>query len=282
MGRTIFIGDVHGMLDELQALIAKLKVSTGEDRLVFVGDLVDKGPDSLGVLRYVRELGALVVIGNHEEKALRFYLKGKLDQLKDQSWVYEAAEKDWAFIESMPLTWFDPELNIRVVHGGIFPALLRKHPDAFAKIEARGDKWRKGGGKALNRARRMLRVRFVGGEHRPLDVKGEPGPGDMLALHENKPGDPFWADVYDGSQGFVIYGHSPQLDGKPRRSEFALGVDTAAVFGAKLTAAVVQPFPALPGPELRGGSQLPGGLSLTFVSVEGRQFADPIKDMGEE
>lgn len=250
MSRTIFIGDVHGCLDELRLLYMKLKLVPG-DRLIFVGDLVDKGPDSLGVLVYVQGLmrqhpGSVVVAGNHEEKALRFWKKGKADQLKDQSWVHEATDADWAFIEAMPLFWWDGipshKGGIVVVHGGIFPALLEKHPDVFIKIQARGEKWRKGGGKALSRARRMLRVRYVGGDHRPSDVKGEPGPGDMLALGENKPGDPFWADVYDGSQGFVVYGHSPWLDGQVRvNPDVAIGIDTGAVFGGALTAFVVEP-----------------------------------------
>jgi hypothetical protein len=239
MKRTIIIGDVHGCREELAELLQKAQLGTpGEDRVVFVGDLVDKGPDSLGVLRDVQRIlrtfpGSVVVSGNHEEKALRFHKSGKHDQFIDghahREWVREATEDDWAFIEAMPLTWHDADLNIRVIHGGIFPALLEKHPDAFEKIEARGDKWHKGGGKVMNRARRMLRVRYVGQES-----------GDMLALGENQEGDPFWADVYDGSQGLVVYGHSPWLDGEVREHSHALGIDTAAVFGGKLTAMVMQ------------------------------------------
>jgi diadenosine tetraphosphatase ApaH/serine/threonine PP2A family protein phosphatase len=240
MSRTIFIGDVHGCLAELQALLEKVDPRVG-DRVIFVGDLVDKGPKSLSTLRYVRLLltqlpGSVVVSGNHEEKASRFAKKGKWVE----PWAEEANEGDWSFIDSMPLTWYDPELNIRVVHGGIFPALLRKHPDAFEKIEARGEKWRKGGGKVMNRARRMLRVRYVSAVE-----------GDMLALNEEKPGDPFWADAYDGSQGMVVYGHSPWLahpdddaspqihGGFPGRA-VAVGIDTGCVFGGHLTAYVVE------------------------------------------
>jgi diadenosine tetraphosphatase ApaH/serine/threonine PP2A family protein phosphatase len=260
MSRTIFIGDVHGCREELVALIGKLNPEGG-DRVIFVGDLVDKGPDSLGVLRYVRELlgvlpGSCVVAGNHEEKALRFHKSGKLDKLKDQSWVHEATDEDWAFIEAMPLTWHDPKPDIRVIHGGIFPALLEKHPDAFEKIEARGAAWHKGGGKVMNRARRMLRVRYVGEDS-----------GDMLALFDNKPGDPFWADVYDGSQGFVIYGHSPFLDGMVKvNSDRAIGIDTGCVFGARLTAYVVE-------------DDGEGGEITEVVQVDAlKQYAEPIDE----
>ena len=231
MSRTVFIGDVHGCAIELEALVVKVKVKPGEgDRLVFVGDLVDKGPESLRALRLVRYLtqelfpGSVCVSGNHEEKSSRFAKRGQFLE----PWCGAATAEDWAFIDAMPLTWNDPALGIRVVHGGICPSLLEKHPDAFEKIDARGNSWRKGGGKALERSRRMLRVRYVGAET-----------GDMLSLGENKEGDPFWADVYDGSQGFVVYGHSPQLSGEVRFTENTAGIDTGAVFGGKLTALVV-------------------------------------------
>jgi hypothetical protein len=268
--RTVFIGDVHGCREELAELMREAFMGTpGKDRVIFVGDLVDKGPDSLGVLRDVQRMmrtfpGSAVVIGNHEEKALRFKKSGKLDQLKDQSWVHEATEADWSFIESMPLTWYDPETHIRVIHGGIFPALTEKHPDVWEKIEARGANWHKGGGKVMNRARRMLRVRHVGGPQRPAEAKD--GPGSMLALGANVEGDPFWADVYDGRKpsrgGLVIYGHSPWLDGEVRESKWALGIDTACVFGGKLTAAIFE-----------------RGLPQGYVQVDAREkYAEPYEE----
>ena len=226
MDRTIFIGDVHGCAEELAQLLEALQPSPGKDRVIFVGDLVDKGPDSLGVLdiaqRLLRTLpGSVVVSGNHEEKASR-QVRSTTRQVFVEPWAEVATPEQWAFIDAMPLTWYDPELGVRVVHGGIFPALLEKHPDAFEKIEARGNKWRKGGGKCMNRARRMLRVRHVGGEQRPEKMRGA-----MLALGDNVEGDPFWADVYDGSQGFVVYGHSPWQNGKVKWNSDAAGIGRA-------------------------------------------------------
>lgn len=65
----IFIGDVQGCIAELEELLAQLALGS-EDELFFVGDLINRGPESAGVLRLVRTLGARCVLGNHEHHAM--------------------------------------------------------------------------------------------------------------------------------------------------------------------------------------------------------------------
>lgn len=70
--RIFVVGDVHGSLPELNALVEKLKYDYDRgDRLILAGDLVDKGPDSIGVIRRAKQLRAWCVRGNHDDKVVR-------------------------------------------------------------------------------------------------------------------------------------------------------------------------------------------------------------------
>jgi len=100
------VGDVHGCRETLELLLEELDPSD-EDLVVFVGDLVRKGPDSKGVLDLVRERENLVSIrGNNEQKLVDGHKS--IDALTDA---------DYDYVESMPvaISWDD----VLVVHGGI-------------------------------------------------------------------------------------------------------------------------------------------------------------------
>ena len=70
-GRTIFVGDVQGCRVELELLLDRLRFDPAADRLEPCGDLVNRGPDSAGVVRLLRELNAGGVLGNHDVALLR-------------------------------------------------------------------------------------------------------------------------------------------------------------------------------------------------------------------
>lgn len=283
--RTIIVGDVHGMLVELKALIEKVGL-TKEDHLVFCGDLVDKGPDSPGVVRYVRELReagfrVTVVKGNHEDKHERFrraYAKAgdkvKMKGFKElKSITLALDEADVTFLEDAVLFLRLPEHNALVVHAGVLPST--ELPDSLDGLDKR----------ALGGLERVMRVRHVTGIAKAkvtielniegmtedeiksallselameadengdiIKVKARPK-GSFIALGRELPGDPFWADVYDGRFGHVYFGHSPYPKAdEPVSFPHATGLDLGAVFGNKLAAAV-----------------LVEGEEPTFVSVE--------------
>jgi hypothetical protein len=70
-GRLIIVGDVHGQLPELKKLLGKVAYSRANgDKLIFVGDLINKGPDSAGVVQLAMELGASAIRGNNEDRVL--------------------------------------------------------------------------------------------------------------------------------------------------------------------------------------------------------------------
>lgn len=127
MSRTFFIGDVHGCSDELDALLKEAKW-TREDRLVFVGDLVAKGPDSAGVVQRALDLGALAVLGNHDAHLLD--VRAGLSKKAHHSAVAKTlSDAQWKYLDRLPL-WLDfPELNVLVVHGGLVPGVaLEQQP----------------------------------------------------------------------------------------------------------------------------------------------------------
>lgn len=122
MSRTLVVGDVHGCAGELEDLLKAVSFSKG-DRLVLVGDLVHKGPDSVGVVRMARELGARAVRGNHDENLIRLH-RGAFPSAKKA--LIDVAktfgDEDWRWLEKRPL-WLALGAHHLVVHGGFVPGI---------------------------------------------------------------------------------------------------------------------------------------------------------------
>ncbi|MFB6250699.1 MAG: metallophosphoesterase family protein [Halobellus sp.] len=118
------VGDVHGCIDELRRLMDALDPSE-DDLVVFVGDLVRKGPDSEAVVEYVRSRDNLLSVrGNNEDKLI--HNRKELDCL---------SAADEAYLESLPvaLSWEDA----LVVHGGVDPARPLAEQDTASLLNCR-------------------------------------------------------------------------------------------------------------------------------------------------
>ncbi len=143
------IGDVQGCYDELRRLLDRLGFEPGRDRLWFAGDLVNRGPQSLAVLRFVIGLGeaAVTVLGNHDLHLVaaahdrrRLHRKDTLAEILDAP--DSAALIDW--LRRRPLLHHDPALGYTLIHAGLPPQWdLATARACAAEVEAvlSGDDW---------------------------------------------------------------------------------------------------------------------------------------------
>lgn len=198
-GRLIAIGDIHGCHAELAELLAQVAPAR-EDRVVLLGDLVNRGPDSNKVLDLARASRATALLGNHELRLLKYRKTGDKKYLKerDLETFNKLRPEDWDFLEKMPLTYSEPKLNVVCVHGGFLP----------------GEPWQK------QPAEVVTRIQVVTREGRP-------------AKRADAPDAPAWADLWSGPP-FVVYGHTPRTE--PYRKKWSVGIDTGCVLGGYLTA----------------------------------------------
>lgn len=216
------VGDVHGCLDELVELLGRLGYAVTTDAegrpvdaehpdgrtVVFVGDLVDRGPSSVGVLRLAMGMtasgNALAVPGNHEAKLIRALdgakvkathgLETTLAELERETPEFRRAVRDWCYSLVSHLVLDDG--NLVIAHAGLKEAYH---------------------GRASGRVRQFA---LYG------DTTGET---DEFGLPVRYP----WADEYRG-RAMVVYGHTPTT-----RLEWinnTLCLDTGCAFGGRLSA----------------------------------------------
>jgi serine/threonine protein phosphatase 1 len=132
--RTLVVGDIHGKLDLFNLLLEKMEYRAGEDRLILIGDLVDRGENSRGVVTRAIELkreapnNVVVLRGNHEammlaalshpegEQAELWYYNGGIETLQsymDEDGDCDVPEEHWDFLASLP-TWYEDDHAIYV------------------------------------------------------------------------------------------------------------------------------------------------------------------------
>ncbi|HYP65649.1 MAG TPA: symmetrical bis(5'-nucleosyl)-tetraphosphatase [Steroidobacteraceae bacterium] len=247
------IGDLQGCVEELRTLLSRLKFSADRDRLWFVGDLVNRGPDSLAALRLVRDLGdnAVVVLGNHDLHLLAVACGVQRRRRSDTLDAVLAAPDRDALIEWLrlrPLAHL--EGNDLMVHAGVVPqwtaagtlalaaevgSALRRDPRALFE-HMYGDepeRWdeRLAGAERLRFIINVLtRLRLCTADGRvDISVKGPPPPPPS-------PLRPWFEHPQRASRDVrVIFGHWSAL-GLVERSG-VLGLDSGCVWGGSLTAA---------------------------------------------
>jgi len=249
------VGDVQGCDTELGALLEAIGFSADRDQAWFVGDLVNRGPASLKVLRRVRALGdaATVTLGNHDLHLLAVALGCARVRSDDTlAEVLAAPDRD-ALLEWLlqrPLLHEDPHLNVCMVHAGLAPqwdlalarecahelerALRRDPAKLFDRLYGdQPDRW----DDALEGEERLrfiancfTRLRYLDAEGRlALRAKGSPKKVQSKALIP-------WFEARDarwrGSR--IVFGHWSTL-GFFSNSDVT-GLDTGCVWGNCLTA----------------------------------------------
>lgn len=145
------IGDVQGCYDELCRLLEKISFDPASDQLWFCGDLVNRGPQSLETLRFVKSLGssAISVLGNHDLHLLA--LAYGIDKARDAGGlqaVLHSAERDdlLDWLQARPLLHYDKRQKALLVHAGVHPDwTLKVAKSLAAEVEAaiRGNKARR-------------------------------------------------------------------------------------------------------------------------------------------
>lgn len=201
-GRTLIVGDVHGCREELEILIDAFGPRQG-DRIISTGDLINRGPDSPGVLDLARHHGIEPVLGNHEIRLLKAWESGQAECLKarDRRTLGELKEADWRWIRTWPHVLELHQARSLVVHGGFLPdqPWRGQPPGVVTRIQV-------------------------------LDRMGLP------AKRSNAPAGRPWAADWKGPE-HVFYGHTPRPH--PLTHPFATGLDTGCVYGYTLSGIIL-------------------------------------------
>ncbi|CZT05492.1 related to Ser/Thr protein phosphatase family [Rhynchosporium agropyri] len=239
-GRLIIVGDVHGMKEELQALLDKVKFDKKHDHLILAGDMISKGPDSVGVVDLAMELGATGIRGNHEDRILlaakdmlRAHLdtgapgpsedtEKKQDMLEEESFSH-GDYKDRKLVKALGhqrIKWLKkcPVIlrvgrlgsmgEVVVVHAGLAPGVKLEKQDPSL----------------------VMNMRTIG-KH---GVPSEGRDGTKWRKAWNK----FQKKLPKHERTTVIYGHDSHQGLQVEK--YSIGVDTGCLRGGKLTAVVIE------------------------------------------
>ena len=253
---TYAIGDIHGCYLQLQSLLDKIDFDRTKDRLWLVGDLVNRGPNSLKVIEHIMGMAnrCTIVLGNHDLHLLATaYGHRQLQKHDTFTDILKSPHKNeiLTWLRNQKLCHYDPQLNCVMTHAGIYPfwslqqtieyaheveTILQN--DNFDSLLAHmyGDtpaKWdpnRHDFERYRFIINALTRMRYVD-DAGNLDLEcAAPPSNELLPL---KP----WFEV-DGRKPIecdIIFGHWASLNGKTDNPHI-FGLDTGCVWGGKLTA----------------------------------------------
>lgn len=252
---TYAIGDVQGCFAPLQALLSKIAFDPRRDQLWFTGDLVNRGPRSAQVLRFVKALGpaAVTVLGNHDLHLLAVAAGVQPSKPRDTlADILLAPDRDvlLAWLQARPLFHDDPTLGYALVHAGVLPQWDRTQARACAaEVEAqlRGpaaqalleqmygdapDHWRpdlKGYERSRVIVNALTRIRYTDADGR-MDLKHKGSPGTQPKTLQPW----FQAPSRRTANDRIIFGHWSALGLWNR--DGVIGLDTGCAWGRALTA----------------------------------------------
>jgi len=251
------IGDIQGCYDEFVALLDRLQFNAETDQLWLTGDLVNRGPRSLEVLRLVKSLGnaAVTVLGNHDLHLLAQANdpKAQLKKLDTLDAILAAKDRDELlhWLQQQPLLHHDTRLQFTLIHAGLPPqwdlplamqcatevqqVLRNAHAarELFANMYGdEPDQWR-------DDLKGMARLRFITNCLTRLRVCHTNG---RLKLKYKGPAQALPDDLYpwfrapnrQSARERIIFGHWSALG--YHDADNVLGLDTGCVWGGKLCA----------------------------------------------
>jgi bis(5'-nucleosyl)-tetraphosphatase (symmetrical) len=272
------IGDVQGCFGPLQQLLKRLRFAADRDQLLFVGDLVNRGPDSLQVLRYVRSLSgsAQTVLGNHDLHLLAAHFDPdrplrKGDTLQQ---VLEATDREplMQWLLERPLLIHDAAHQDLILHAGLVPQwtvqqavtcaaeaerALRATPTQFltTMYGNKPDRWQEdlqGADRHRFTINVLTRLRYCSADG-TINLKLKESPARVEA-----PWRPWFEHARRRATGVrIVCGHWSTL-GLLRRKDL-LALDTGCVWGGTLTAVNLDD-PEMPAVQEKcAACQQPGG-----------------------
>lgn len=212
--RLIFVGDIHGCIEEFKELLIKLNYDPVHDRLILLGDLVDRGPDSLAVVQLAMRMNLECVMGNHEHKFVKWFRSqgSRVDVYDHKDYYNKFSDEELNYIMNMP-TYIELE-DVIAVHAGLKPGILLSN-------QSKDD---------------MMYLRYTDDQRKFISLK------KINKLGKEAVGAKFWTEFWFGPKN-VVYGHNVYNFEEPLIQETipgvtCYGIDTGCCFGGNLTALI--------------------------------------------